>query len=151
MDEAPEVIEEQEPEAVEPEPEAVEPEAVELEPEAVEPEEPIGEPWDVSALPDMPDAITRFDLTFDELMVGLAMQPNPDASALAWSRKVIEDPTQRLKIADRAARLARGMEGFREAARLGIAPKDIDARHYHAACMVLLRLHGPTTPAGVVR
>jgi hypothetical protein len=144
MDEAPEVIEEQEPEAVEPE-------AVEPEPEAVEPEEPVGEPWDVSALPDMPDAITRFDLTFDELMVGLAMQPNPDASALAWSRKVIEDPTQRLKIADRAARLARGMEGFREASRLGIAPKDIDARHYHAACMVLLRLHGPTTPAGVVR
>jgi hypothetical protein len=57
-DEAPEVIEEQEPEAVEPEA---------VEPEAVEPE-PVGEPWDVSALPDMPDAITRFDLTFDELI-----------------------------------------------------------------------------------
>jgi hypothetical protein len=84
-------------------------------------------------------------------MVGLAMQPNPDASALAWSRKVIEDPTQRLKIADRAARLARGLEGFRDAARMGIQPRDIDARHYHAACMALLRLHGPTTPAGVVR
>jgi hypothetical protein len=131
-DEAPEVIEEQEP-------------------EAVEPEEPIGEPWDICALPDMPDAITRFDLTFDEIMVGLATDPNPNPSAMAWARRVIDDPTYRPKIADRAARLARGLEGFRDAARLGIQPRDIDAVHYHAACMALLRLHGPTTPAGVVR
>jgi hypothetical protein len=99
-------------------------------------------PWDITQLHHMPDALARFDMAIDAVILGLAQGDEPNEDGLAWARRVIEHPGVRPKVAVRAAMTARAHPTFVQAASEGTVPRDIDLAQYVEVLVALLRVRG---------